>query len=584
MAYGYRESEHHKIPKYVKFNATNPYDVPGMHNSGFFMKGNEKIYLDQSIKITRITPNRSASRTVVQSSLGMHVDNAAMPHVDPTDTATAMAGSLFRFGRHVPIKKNLRGFKRFVKNWLKKNLTPLDVTSDTSFDAWIAKTPYTESRKNELRRKYKEMGIDNYDLPDRLLKVKSFIKDETYETFKHARGINSRSDEFKCAVGPIFQLISDAVFALPWFIKKIPIHLRPQYIIDRLFKIGATYRTTDYTSYEAHFTPELKRNCEFLLYEHMVQFLPGGMEWLKLVKRSGAETANHIDFKCFSMEIDGKRMSGEMDTSLANGFANLMLMLYLCEVNRNTNVIGVIEGDDGLFTVTGTPPSADLFKDFGLTIKIVDFNELNHASFCGMLFDLDDRTNVSNPIEVLVGFGWTTARYSRSSQRVHNHLLRAKALSLAYQYPACPILSALAYKVCQLTAGYDTEKFLSTQGNHAFCQYEMEIIQQSLAHLKTTQYFTKNNLLAVPGIKTRLLVEELYGVTVADQLTIEDHIVGLKTISKLNIPVLNKYLHSDWVEYFDRYTIEYPYQEDFDNLLTVWPQVRQPARFYVNRR
>lgn len=510
------------------------------------------------------------------ASLGMHVPGAAHPHVDQSDPTTALAGSLYRYGRKINYVKDAR-FKAFVQSWLTMNLTPLSFDSDTSFETWIQGTPYTQARKNELRRKYEEANC-GFNLPDKFLDVKSFVKDETYPTYKHARAINSRTDEFKATVGPIFQLISKQLFALDWFIKKIPINERPQYIIDRLYRFGEWYRTTDYTSFEAHFTKDCKYDCEYQLYDYMTQHLNEGAQWRALVKKSGALKSNTIKSKHFTLQINAKRMSGEMDTSLANGFSNLMFMLYICDLNKNTEVNGVIEGDDGLFVMRGTPPAQKMFDDFGLIIKILDFENLNHASFCGMVFDIEDRTNVTDPIDELISFGWTSARYAKSTDRVHKHLLRAKALSLAYQYPSCPILSTLAYKVCKLTSGYDVKNFLETQGSAAFNLYELEII------FDAEEYFRKNGLDSSPGHKTRMLVEELYGLAISDQLAIEAAIESMTEVGPLVIPELSKYIHPVWSEYWERYTIVSSVDIDNDNLLNAWPAVRPQAQFTAGRR
>lgn len=448
-------------------------------------------------------------------------------------------------------------------------MTPLSAATDTSFDTWIKNTPYTEARKAELRRKLDEADLDlSKPVPNKYLRVKSFMKDESYPTWKHARAINSRTDEFKALVGPIFQCISDKLFSTKWFIKKIPIADRPQYIIDLLYRVGATYLISDYTSFEAHFIKEMQEDCELQLHRYMTTEIPFGKDWFNLIKRAKTGT-NSIAFKNFTCTLDAKRMSGEMDTSLSNGFSNLMFMLYLMKEAGCVDVEGVIEGDDGLFVCTGTPPNTQTFLDFGLIIKMGEVSDLNHASFCGMVFDLEERTNVTNPIEELVSFGWTTAQYSKSKKNVHMNLIRAKALSLAYQYPACPILTKLAYKMCQLTASYDSKTFLK-KNSAAFSQYEIELVR------KAHDYFDKNGLLKEPGIKTRSLVSQLYGVSIEDQKSIENYIDNLKTIQPLDCPQLQKYLDQSWIEYNDKYvTFAHTKSRLMDDAAMVWPRLRK---------
>lgn len=533
------------------------------------INGMKVLDCDPSFKITKYRDN--FTRPVVKASLGCHVNGASLPHPCSGDTATIAAGARYRMARHFPGRPpDLRTeFRSFVRKWLRKNLTPLDPNSDTTLDTWLKKTPYTQARKDELRRKFIKSGLAlDQPISSQYLKVKSFMKDECYPEFKHARAINSRTDEFKALVGPIFQLISDKLFALPWFIKKIPIKDRPQYIIDRLMRTGAWYYTSDYTSFEAHFTKELQEDCELQLHQYMTSELPSGKDWFEVISK--AKTGcNAISFKNFQCKLDAKRMSGEMDTSTSNGFSNLMFMLFLLKKSGAKHIKGVIEGDDGLFCFMGNEIDKTIFSDFGLDIKLEKFENLNHASFCGMVFDVNDRTNVTNPIEELVSFGWTTAKYARSKDNVHKCLIRSKALSLAYQYPACPILTKFAYKMCELTASYDSLSFVRKGKGKAFCLYETEMI------LEAHKYFDKNGLLTPPGMRTRLLVEQLYGVTISDQILIEKYIDSLTEIAPIDCPVINRYCQPSWIQY-DTHYVTFVRQKSrfFDDAELDWPSIR----------
>jgi hypothetical protein len=559
IAFGYRAEETNAIPKW---------DGTSFNNSG------KIIRMDPTFKLLRFTDTSNMPRRVVMASLGPHVQGYAMPHPDMTDSKTALAGAMYRFCRHIPRRINRRKFRSFVDNWLSHNMTPLEPYVDTSFDTWIAKTPYTQARKAELSRKYHEMNAEWERLDKKYVGVKSFVKDEVYPAFKHARGINSRADEFKCVVGPIFQLISDQLFSLPWFIKKIPIDQRPDYILDMLHEVGTWYMTTDYTSFEAHFDKTMMENCEFRLYKYMTQHLPEGDVFMKTLFYVLANSPNHIQFKHFSLEIQAKRMSGEMNTSLGNGFSNLMFMLYLTSCNGNDNVRGVIEGDDGLFVMSGPIPSPERFAGFGLDIKIINFSDINHASFCGMVFDLDERKNVTNPIDEIVNFSWCKAMYARSKLSKHKMLLRCKALSLIYQYPNCPILTAFAHKILKLTAGISVRDFI-LNGNY-FNQYEKVIMIDALKHWQQARFYRNvvaRGLLGEPGLKTRQLVEQLYGISVQDQCLIENYINEMSDLSPLNCDVLSKYCPTSYSEYFDSYVVSLDPANIETSYQFIWPQL-----------
>jgi len=542
----------------------------------FLAKG-KKIFMDKTLQIIKIKENVNKSRPIVCASLGPIVQGFCLPHPDPSDAATVTAGAMFRFCRDIPQPDFPEAkFRAFVRKWLVSKMTPISPDADTSQRTWLNKTNYTLKRKTELLTKFERLGGLPFELDDKHLEIKSFVKDECYEEdFKHARAINSRSDEFKATVGPICQLVADKLFSLPEFIKKIPIADRPQYIIDKLFKTGHKIYCTDYTSFEAHFKKIVMESCELELFDYLTQCLPEYASFMKLFRRAKCGQKNLIKFKTVILEIMAKRMSGEMDTSTSNGFSNMMFDFFLCEQNGNTEVEAVFEGDDGAQTMNGPAPTTEVFEKFGLSIKMIEFDDLSHASFCGMVFDLQDRTNVTNPISELVSFGWTTARYARSRPGVMKCLIRAKALSLAYQYPSCPILSKFAYKMCQLTAGYDTESWLKKQGQHAFNLYELEIILKAQQHF----YFEKHGLVKEPGMGTRLLVEQLYGITVRDQLLLEDYIMTLTDLGPLNHPLISLYAKPIWNDYFESYSIALPLNANTDCYNIKWPAPREPADF-----
>ncbi len=80
-------------------------------------------------------------------------------------------------------------------------------------------------------------------------------------------------------------------------------------------------------------------------------------------------------------------MSGEMNTSLGNGFSNLMFMLYACEI-QGIECDGIVEGDDGAFALSLKPGQKfdeSIFAEMGLTIKLEKHTDLMSMSFCGIL-------------------------------------------------------------------------------------------------------------------------------------------------------------------------------------------------------
>lgn len=165
--------------------------------------------------------------------MGPHVVGVAVPHPDCADRDTMVAGAFKRFAAKPPPPDLalLRELEAFVDRWCVKNLTPLRPDSDTTVEHWLETANYPQWRKDQLKQKWS--NVNSIWSKKKYLRCKSFMKDEVYATmeWKHARGINSRSDEYKCAVGPIFHLIEQELFKHPAFIKYVPVAERPNYIM-----------------------------------------------------------------------------------------------------------------------------------------------------------------------------------------------------------------------------------------------------------------------------------------------------------------------------------------------------------------
>jgi len=471
---------------------------------------------------------------------------AANPVPDRKHPLTAKEGVKKRFLRDPPAAnlKTLRRFSEFVADWIKKNLQPLEPEYDFDFETWLAKTPYPKWRKEQLRRK--NAAISN-DWDEKFNLVKSFIKDECYPSYKHARGINSRSDEFKCLVGPVFKAIEKAVFKLDYFIKKVPQDQRPDYIFDKLYRPGSRYSATDYTAFESLFVAEMMKVCEFQLYGYMLSKTPQQGDFMRRCFEVLAGT-NICEFKWFTARCEATRMSGEMNTSLGNGFSNLMFALFMFEEKGCTNVDGVVEGDDGLFCFEGPAPTCEDFASLGLNIKLEIHEELTSASFCGLIFDLEDRVNVTNPIEAMLDFGWTSDQYAGAGNRIKLSLLKAKSLSMAYAYAGCPILSALARYGNRVTKGSRIGKVIDSG---KLSQWERDQLLEAIADKDKLQRLMNR---PVP-MNTRFLVEREFNIPVEMQVQIEKYLDSLEVLQPLDVPNVDLFVHADAIDFYRKYAV-----------------------------
>lgn len=444
-------------------------------------------------------------RRPIQVALGLALPDLAPPAPDTHHGPTLLEGCKARFCRNPPkvSRATLRSLRSFTRMFVRRHFSAIPLDADTSVETWLKHcNSYTQSRKDELLKLWNErkgaLGPGDLD-------CKLFTKTETYASFKHARGINSRSDMFKCYSGPYFKLMEDEVYKHKAFIKHVPVRQRPQYIMDMLGGFPGPFAETDYTSFEAHFVPELLRSVEFELYRHMLGNFPSVY---RTIARCLAGTNKCIS-RWFALRVKGRRMSGEMCTSLGNGFTNLVLSEYVAWKNGGS-VVGVVEGDDGLFHFSNPPTSLD-YERLGFRIKMLWHDNLLRTSFCGMVMSRDFST-MTDPKKVLLNFGWTHSPLMNSGPRVRLGLLRAKALSLAYEHPKCPILSELAKKGLSVTSGvaprFDTG------------WYEADLRSQ----LSQFALETKIMLEEGPSFWTRHDFADHFGISVQLQLLIEEDI------------------------------------------------------------
>jgi len=385
----------------------------------------------------------------------------------------------------------------------------------------------------------------------RATSVDAHVKDEAYPLPKPCRLINARADWSKNQFGPIFSAIEKVVCKLPWFIKYTPVADRPRAIIDRLYVEGGHYVCTDYTSFEAHFTPDIMWAIERPLYRYMTGRLCSGDSdrfmglWDMLICSKNNIKVGNL-FKAF---VEGVRMSGEMNTSLGNGWSNLVLFMFALHQNGATwddmfdNVPGFVEGDDGLFRIpenVKAPTSAQM-ESYGFSLKIDNVTDISEASFCGMVFDHEEQIIVNDPIEVLMKLSWLPRKYMNCSDTTALELLKAKAQSALHLYNGCPIVTVACARILELTKHVKITK----KSYDFFDSY----------HIDT--FVASRGVVAQPiGKRTRELVERQYGITAEMQMKIEKQLAN-QELGSYSLDLPQRYDHYAWC--YDTY-VNFPVQ------------------------
>jgi len=325
-------------------------------------------------------------------------------------------------------------------------------------------------------------------------------------------------------------------------VKHVPVAERPKYISDLLGAFGAAW-ATDYTAYESQFIRRIMMKCEMKLYLYMIQFLSTRSDFVRHLEAILGKQV--CIFKLAKFVLDTCRLSGEMCTSLGNGFSNLMFALFTAHKKGCTNVRIVVEGDDGLMKFDGPDLSAEDFALLGLTIKMEKHENIETASFCGIIFDSEELINIDDPREALAGLGWGGSKYTLSKPSKKIRLLRCKALSLAHQYPGCPIIQELADYALRATRSHNVGKVgLQSCRN----MWERDQLQAALNAHDEGKILRKN-----PGPRSRALVESMYGVSVEAQLAIESYLREKNDLSPLSCDWINQIMPDVWRDYSCQY-------------------------------
>lgn len=423
----------------------------------------ESKLVDSGAADLKVPPVRRPRRKVAR--MVRNVPGYAPIYVDTNDPYTQECGLRKRLLRDIPAadKAVLEDLRSFVRSYCVEHYSAV---SPLSFEEWLETTSYSGGRKEELRRAF---ALNRGGRPSKKVcsRIQSFGKTEFYESYKFLRWINSRKDCVKAFLGPYMKAIEEEVYKDPHFIKHIPVRDRPN-VIAMLRKAGRRYFITDFTAFESHFTPEVMDVIECELYRHCLSHSNDAEYICDILKG-----VNYLKTRAgVSAQVAGRRMSGDMCTSLGNGFTNLMLALYVA-FKHGFTLDGFVEGDDGIFAVDGQLKS-EFYNELGWTIKLQEVvdpctgeptgeldSELSAkiaagygcsvGAFCGVLCSKSGQI-IRDPRKFFQGFGWIDTCI-HASDKVCRQLWRAKALSAAFEAPACPIVTEMARRGLRETRG-----------------------------------------------------------------------------------------------------------------------------------
>lgn len=482
--------------------------------------------VDPSFKLVEYEFLSGKTRKPTAVSLGSHYDGACLFYPDTSHPGSLLMGVTKRIACDMP-PVDLELFSEFMNFSIKIihdefSHCILTQSDDLTVETWLDKAPYTQKRKAQLQRTSEMREVckagDMY--------VKSHCKREPYVAPKWFRGIYSRSDFFKTQIGPVCAEIGDRLFNHPAFIKKIPVADRPQAIIDRFSVPGLKMAANDFTSFESMFK-QLQMCVELYFFYFCTQYL-GNSQYYFSMMRNIKQGVNSLLFKKWLAKLIAKRYSGEMDTSSMNGLFNYLLIRFLNFKSGETHdILPFLEGDDSLNPYFGKLDETILVR-LGALAKLEYFDDVFSASFCGMVFSESSKQIITDPVKAVLGFGWSSEYYLRSNTTKLLCLLRAKSLSMLHTFPGCPILAKMALYGIRCTPQQTDRDLIKV-----YCRGSAYVREKLLNAINSKIGYEE------PTIETRLLVEELYKVTVSQQFEIEKYFDSLTSVQPLSHPILD---------------------------------------------
>lgn len=436
---------------------------------------------------------------IFQYEIGPIFNGLALPMADTTDPETMLQGALHRVGSDPnPCSAAEAGnFFDFTQGEMRTLFRPGEMTH-LNEEEWAVRARYSQERISAIMVTYDEW-LRMFQPTD--AECEGHGKRENYLMYKTGRVLCARSDRLKPRLGRIFKSIEGTVYELFNFIKHVPMSERVEYL-KQMFDGQPEIYETDYTSFEGSFQLRIMQ-IECWIYAYMLAW---DVESADFVKKVLCGT-NTVRFKWFTLKMRAKRMSGEMNTSLGNGIMNYMLARYMGASSEHL----IVEGDDALFCPRpGCTIDVSKAARLGFKLKIERRSSVLVSKFCGLMMS-EDGISFTDPRKVLCTFGWSHSALASNVDKAAG-LRRAKALSLMYEHPRCPILWMLAKTSEERTRSVDALMERS---------YYTDLLVSEMAESKVD--FIGLNAVG-PSTESRLDFSLAYGITIADQLEIEDDI------------------------------------------------------------
>jgi len=513
-----------------------------------------------------------------------------------TDAVTVAAGVCGRLLRKLPdmCYATVDRLGAFIEEVLPHILDPLDVDTDVSLGAWLAQTNYNESQRAVLLKCNDDVASKIWGDVDKRGRVGGFPK---FQHFKGplsdseikialSRGIYARSNYAKIIYGPIAKAVERKVFYGPrtakYFAKSTEVKDRPRMLMELFDVPGATVLMTDFSTFEATHRILVQMLVRSLL-RYMTQKLPLHDVFMEKFDR-WINGANDIAFADFDAWVMGRTQSGEMITSLSNSLLNLMCFLFAAHEQGIDwrEIVIKVEGDDG---ATLRHPDLNVacaqqtIRDLGADLKLEEVNHISVGSFCGNVFSPRALKNTCDPWHVLGTMQWLPRQYALAKPKTKLAAVRAKAMSLLMEKPG-PIVTAFAKRILRETSGVSIRKYLSGQNISRWekARWTQNMAAHGIEHPDVSNAGFLSKVDQEIDLSTRLLVQQLYRVSPADQIKIERMFDGFEPVDNRFImgfvSATDRYFFLHYSDKLNDKNLRYP-----DKIWSVDPELQRVGGF-----
>lgn len=338
-----------------------------------------------------------------------------------------------------------------------------------------------------------------------------FIKNESYPgKDKPPRLICFPQEGEKLLMSMAFHHLMHPMFSSRYCSKEIPEHKRPYVIEERLRGLPRKF-VADYTSFECVPNRMMMRLGEHRVYRKLV---PREYWFLldKIEKGGVIQARNGVKIRTPAVQY-----SGRYTTSLSNTIRNKLLMdAVAISLGVGTQGYrGVYEGDDSLTGWPATISKEDIIRQLGklgVAAEIDQYEDIGKAGYCSMYWTPDYQL-IYDPIKTLAKFPFTSSQLAAGGNN-YPELLAAKAMSLAYKAPGCPIVSAVVKRYISQIGYMETR-----------CEWERKYFSKFTTVKRASRHkkkrlvvgFDRWDLVREPTPSQRLLFEEIFGINPTEQ-------------------------------------------------------------------